>query len=196
MRLWQRSSTTILPLILLGAVAVLLSCSPAETGPRAWIDWPLKGFETSPGTTLTVVAHAYAEDGVAEVQLAINRQPYRVVTPDQAGQQFVEISSDWLADEPGTYLLSVTAFDVNGQASNAASVSVTVTGESEGPGLTPMPSPVTTPLTTTLESPTVAPTTGTPEVAPLATATSPPPPTGTPVPPTATPCHRGSSRSR
>jgi hypothetical protein len=176
---------TILPLVLLGAMALLLSCAPAQTGPRAWIDWPQNGFETRAGTTLTVIAHAYAEDGVGEVQLGVDRQPYRVVTPDQAGEQFVEISADWLADEPGTYLLSVTAFDVNGQASNPASVAVRVTGE--GPGLTPIPSPLTTALTMTLESPTVAPPTGTPEELPLATATSPAPPTGTPVPPTATP---------
>lgn len=185
MRLWQRSSTTFLPLVLLGAMAVLLSCAPVQSGPRAWIDWPPDGFETSVGTTLTVVAHAYAEDGVAEVQLAVDRQPYRVVAPDQVGEQFVEISADWLADEPGTYLLSMTAFDVYGQAGNPASVTVTVTGE--GPELALTPSPVTTALTMTLASPTVAPPTETPEELPLATATSPPPPTGTPVPPTATP---------
>jgi hypothetical protein len=176
---------TILPLVLLGLAAAILSCAPVETGPRAWIDWPTKGFETGVGTTVTLIAHAYAEDGVAEVQLAVDRQPYRVVSPDQAGEQFVEVSVDWLADEAGTYLLSMTALDVNGQAGNPTSVTVRVTGE--GPGLLLTPSPLATAVTMTLESPTVAPPTGTPEELPLATATSPPPPTGTPVPPTATP---------
>ncbi len=184
-RLWQRSPITVLPLVLLGVMTLALSCAPAEAGPRAWIDWPPEGFETDVGTTVTLIAHAYAQDGVAEVQLAVDRQPYRVVTPDQAGEQFVEVAADWLAEEPGTYLLSMTALEVNGQAGNPASVTVSVTGE--GPGLLLTPSPLTTAVTMTLESPTVAPPTGTPEELPLATATSPPPPTGTPVPPTATP---------
>jgi hypothetical protein len=188
-RLRQRSPIAVLPLVLLGVMTLALSCAPARAGPRAWIDWPPNGFETSVGTPLNVIAHAYAEDGVAEVQLAVDRQPYRVVTPDQAGEQFVEVSADWLAEQPGTYLLSMAAVDVNGQAGNPASVTVSVTGE--GPGLLLTPSPVTTALTMTLESPTVAPPAGT---APPPTATSPPPatatslrPTSTPAPPTLTP---------
>jgi hypothetical protein len=184
MTLRYRSSTVILPLVLLGLMAALLSCSPAETGPRAWIDWPPEGFETDVGTTVTLIAHAYAEAGVAEVQLAVDRQPYRVVAPDQAGEQFVDVSIEWLAEEPGTYLLSVTAFDVNGQASSPASVTVSVAGEgaqdivTPGPEETPPPTTPTPEESITTPGPTVTP--------PLPTATS-PPPTGTPLPPTATP---------
>ncbi len=178
---------TILPLVLLGVMAVALSCAPMEAGPRAWIDWPSDGFETDVGTTVTLIAHAYAEEGVAEVQLSVNRQPYRVVAPDQAGEQFVEVSAEWFADEAGTYLLSVTALDVNGLASNPASVTVSVTGE--GPELIVTPGPEETPpLTTpTTEEPAAtlapseapAPPTAT---APLPTATR-PAPTATPLPP-------------
>jgi len=185
MGLRHRSSTVILPLVLLGLVTAILSCAPVEAGPRAWIDWPRDGFETTPGTTVTLIAHGYAEKGVGEVRLNVDTQPYRVVSPEQAGEQFVEVSMEWLADEPGTYLLSVTALDANGQASNPASVAVSVTGDR--PGLTLTPTPLTTAVTMTVGSPTVAPPTGTPEEPPVATATSPPPTTGTPVPPTATP---------
>jgi hypothetical protein len=181
----RRSSTAILPLVLLGLMVVALSCAPAEAGPRAWIDWPPNGFETSVGTTLTLIAHAYAEEGVAEVQLAVDRQPYRVVSPDRAGEEFVQVSVEWFADEPGIYLLSVTSLDVNGQASSPASVTVHVTGEGPQFVLTAEPettAPPTTPSPEEEPAATLAPT----ETLPPPTATS-PRPTGTPLPPTATP---------
>jgi hypothetical protein len=182
MRLRHRHSTWVIPLLLLSLLLIVLSCAPAQNVPRAWIDWPRDGFETTVGTTVTLIGHAYAENGVAEARLEVDRQPYRVGSPEPAGGQFVEVSIDWFADEPGTYLLSLVAFDANGQASNPASVAVSVTGEE--PGLLVTPSPVTTVMTMTLESPTVAPPTSEP---PPPTATSASPATGTPLPPTATP---------
>jgi hypothetical protein len=184
MRLRQWSSAVVLPLVLLGLATVVLSCAPAEAGPRAWIDWPTEGFETNVGTTVTLIAHAYAADGVGEVRLEVDGQPYRLVSPDRPGEQFVETSTEWFAEEPGIYLLSVTAIDVNGQEGNPANVTVSITGE--GPVFTvtaepeePEPAPSETP-----EGPvsTVAAT----ETPPAATATA-PPPTGTPLAATATP---------
>ena len=185
MRVRHRFSMVILPLILLCLSAAIISCASAEAGPRAWIDWPTEGFETDVGTTVTVIAHAYAQPGVGEVRLEVDRQPYRVATPDLAGEQFVDVSMEWFADEPGIYLLSVTSFDVNGQASSPASVSVRVTGE--GPELIIIPEPEGTPppASATPEEP--AATAAASETAPPPTATSPPPATGTPLPPTATP---------
>ena len=173
MTMRHKSSTVILPLILLGLAAAILSCAPVESGPRAWIDWPPQGFETSVGTTVTLIAHAYAQEGVGEVQLAVDRQPYRVVSPDQAGEQFVAVSADWLADEPGTYLLSVTAIDVNGQASNPASVTVNVTGEGPQLIVTAGPGEIPPPTIPTPEEP----------LATLVPTEVPPAPTATPLPP-------------
>ena len=163
----------ILPLLLLSLLLTVLSCAPAQVGPRAWIDWPPQGFETSVGTTVTLIAHAYAEEGVAEIQLAVDRQAYRVVAPDQAGERFVELSADWLADEPGIYLLSVTTFDVNGQSSNPANVTVSVTGEGPQLIVTPGPGATAPPTIPTPEEP----------IATLVPTEAPPAPTATPLPP-------------
>jgi len=184
MRLRRRHSTWILPLLLLAALLVVPSCAPVQVGPRAWIDWPLEGFETSPGSTVNLIAHAYAEEGVAEVRLEADRQPYRVVSPDPAGEQFVEVSAAWFAEEPGLYLLSVIAVDTKGQASGPADVTVRVTGEGPETTVTPGPEETALPSTPTPEEPvsTMAPT----ETAPPPTPTS-PPPAGTRLPPTATP---------
>ena len=184
MRLRHKHSTWILSLLLLSVLLTVLSCAPAQVGPRAWIDWPVAGFETSPGETVTLIAHAYAEEGVAEVRLEVDRQPYRVVSPDPAGEQFVEVSAAWFAEEPGLYLLSVIAVDTTGQASGPADVTVRVTGEGPEPSVTPGPEETPPPSTPTPEEPisTMAPT----ETLLPPTPTS-PPPAGSPVPPTATP---------
>lgn len=183
MRVRHRFPMVILRLVVLGLAAVIISCASAEAGPRAWIDWPTEGFEADVGTTVTVIAHGYADAGVGEMRLEVDREPYRVVTPDRAGEQFVDVSMEWYADEPGVHLLSITSFDVNGQASNPASVSVRVTGEA--PELIMSPEPEGTPplATATPEEPVATPAAS--ETAPPPTATS-PPPTGTPLPPTAT----------
>lgn len=171
-------SRAILPLGVLALMAGILSCAPVETGPRAWIDWPRDGFETNVGTTVTVISHAWARDGVAEVQLAVNMEPYRLGAPAEPGGEFVEISIEWMATEPGVYLLSVTAFDMTGEGSNRASVTVTVLGEEPSLVLTPTEVGTTVPPTGTPPRPT-----GTP----LPPTATPPPPAGTPRPPTATP---------
>jgi hypothetical protein len=163
----------ILSLIFLALTAGLLSCAPVESGPRVWIDFPLEGAQFFPETTVTVTCHAFAQAGVAEVQLAVNGEPYRLAAPAQPGEQFAEVSMEWLATGPGSYVLSVTAFDVTGAATNPERVMVTVVGEA--PSLMLSPTAIGTNV----------PSTGTPlpPVAPTATM----PPTGTPVPPTATP---------
>jgi len=50
-------SRMILPLGPLALTSAILYCAPVETGPRAWIDWPLHGHEVEPGTTVTVISH-------------------------------------------------------------------------------------------------------------------------------------------
>ncbi|NIN69109.1 MAG: hypothetical protein GTO63_31365 [Anaerolineae bacterium] len=183
MKVRHRFPKVVLPLVLLALIIGALSCAtPVETGPRAWIDWPLDGYEVEPGSTVSVICHAFAQEGVAEVHLAVDRNPYRIGQPAQLGEQFVDVSIDWLATEPGVYLLSVTAFDTTGAASTPADVTVRVLGEVPTPLLTPTElatpvPPIETPPPPTASSPsptgTALPPTASP---PPATATPPPPP--------------------
>jgi hypothetical protein len=177
-------SRLILPLTFLALTAAILSCAPVESGPRAWIDWPRDGYRIEPGTTLSLICHAYAEEGVAEVRLAVGPEPYDLGQPVQPGEKFVQMTMEWERTEPGDYLLSVTAFDMTSESSNPAHVTITVTGEE--PSLILTPPVVTTPLTPTLEGPSVTPpaeipTATTTPVTPTPTGTS--TPAGTPPPP-------------
>jgi hypothetical protein len=175
---------TMLFLVLFASLGGLISCVPpvpegtevAEAVPRAWIDFPRDGAVIPVGASVTVVSHAYAEDGVAEVLLSVNGTAYRRDPPSAAGDTLVEVRQEWVPTEPGLHTLEVRAYDAAGEVSGSDAITVRVTGEA-------------------IELPTeVPPATGVPTEVPAATATpvptDTPPPTATPVPtlvPTLTP---------
>lgn len=100
----------------------------AESRPRVWIDAPTDGVLVPSGTPVTVVSHAYARQGVAEVVLTIDGAAYRRDAPASPGSMYVQVSQDWQPPADGTYAVQVQAYDAAGQVSNMASVTVRVGG--------------------------------------------------------------------
>jgi hypothetical protein len=131
----------------------------ADAGPRVWIDFPGDGVSVPLGTVVTVMSHAYAQGGVAEIVLTIDGAAYRRDAPATPGAQYVQVSQDWLPPAEGIYALQVQAYGVGGQLSNTVSITVRVGG------ITPTPTATTPPTST-----------------PTATATTPPTSTFTPSP--------------
>ena len=187
-------------LILLLALSALmggtLSCGEeVETGPRAWIDYPRDESSVPVGTSVSVISHAYAREGVAEVLLSVNGEAYRRDPPAEPGASFSEVTQEWLPEEEGIYTLQVVTYDTTGATSNPATISIRVAGEvARGPTATPTiteappPEATATPTFTSEAPPAITPTftptpTGTPEPP---TPTFTPTPTGTPEPPTPT----------
>ncbi|MFQ6015562.1 MAG: hypothetical protein ACE5NP_08975, partial [Anaerolineae bacterium] len=173
----------ILTVALFALIGGTLSCAEeVETGPRAWIDFPRDGFSVPVGTPVSVISHAFAREGVAEVLLSVNGEAYRRDPPTEPGASFSEVRQEWLPQEEGVYTLQVRTYDSTGEVSNPATISVRVVGEvARGPTGTP---------TVTVPPPLEV--TGTPTNTPTLTPTGPPPPTGTPtptstLPPTGTP---------
>jgi uncharacterized protein YraI len=116
-----------LALILLLVAAGTVSCTrEMAAGPRAWIDFPSKGATLSPGESVTILSHAAAREGIAEIVLSINGEAYRRDAPAEAGVTFTEFSQEWTPTEPGTYTLQVRAYDSTGEVSSPATVSVRV----------------------------------------------------------------------
>ena len=63
----------VLLLILCTLMGGLLSCAEeVESGPRAWIDSPRDQSSVPVGTSVSVISHAYAREGVSEVLLSVN----------------------------------------------------------------------------------------------------------------------------
>lgn len=130
--LWRH----LLSLCLLVLLAGGLSCSPAlpSATPRVWIDAPLDGSEVNTGMSLLIISHAYARDGVAEIMLSVNGEPYRREPPSTPGASFVQITQEWLPKAPGEYILEVRVYDTKGQSTHAA-----VRVRAVGPVTSPVP---------------------------------------------------------
>ena len=177
---WVLTATCIVVLAGLGA------CGEGEGHPRAWIDHPLDGVSVPLGSSVEVISHAYAREGVAEVLLSVNGQPYHRQIPVEGVVPFVEVSQEWLADAEGLYTLQVQSYDTAGEASNPATISIRVAGAVGMAFAEPVaPTPADTAVTPT-QAP-VTPTEAAPTDTPMPPVATPIPPTPTPVPPTATP---------
>ncbi len=186
----------VLLLTLLALVGGALSCAPVEPKPRAWIDFPRNGAQIRVNTPITVISHVYAREGVAEVMLSVNGVPYRREALPQPGVSitgtlaFTSTTQLWVPEEPGVYVLQVTAHDTRGEVSNPATTTVRVVSQvdlivTETPTSTPTSTPTVTPTGTPTITPTVTPT-ETPTVTPTVTATPTSTATAT-LTPTATP---------
>ncbi len=68
----------ILVFLILGGVSCVQN---PETNPRTWIDYPRDGETFSLGEPVTVISHAFAPEGVADVVLSINGEAYRRDAP-------------------------------------------------------------------------------------------------------------------
>jgi hypothetical protein len=132
----------ILLIILIALILMTLACTE-QTGPRAWIDFPLSGSAVPVGTPVAIVAHAYAPDGVAEVMLSVNGAAYRRGAPAKPGDAFTAASLEWLPQQEGVYLLQVTAYSKNGDSMNAQSVSVRAVGKVTATPVGPTPVVIT-----------------------------------------------------
>lgn len=105
-----------------------LGCSTAQTaGPRAWFDTPLDGSTVSLGTPVAILSHSHAPDGVREVLVSVNGDPYWRGAPTKPGQ-FAETKLEWVPDQEGEYVLEVKAFAPGGASSPPGTVRVRVIG--------------------------------------------------------------------
>lgn len=177
-------SKTILYLVLCASLGALISCTTpteiAEAGPRAWIDFPRDGDTGPVGVAVTVISHAYAPGGVAEVLLLVNGTAYRRDAPADAGAALVEVRQEWVPTAPGLYTLQVVGYDLAGRSGAPGTITVRIEGAA--PPTAPTDMPIATPVPT--PPPTEAPT---PTPPPTATPVPTPTPTATPFPADTTP---------
>lgn len=175
-------SRLIFLLIFLALSGGLMACTEVATGPRVWIDFPRDGSAGPTDTPVSVVSHAYAPEGVAEILLLVNGEAFRRDPPLEPGAAFSEAYQEWLPSGEGVYTLQVTMYDSTGLAVNSNPITVRIDDES-----TPTPTPTGTPVTpvTPADSDEIPSPTHTPTDSPTSTVTL--TPSGTPAPPTDTP---------
>jgi len=138
-------------LVILAACLVLacglIACEPEGHGPKAWFDSPRDGARLPAQTPVSVLAHAFAKNGVNEVLLSVNGVPYARGPIEPAGESFGEITQDWVPPEPGSYVLRVQAYDQEGRESPPDTINIRVVG---------VVTPTQSPVQATLVIPTIA----------------------------------------
>jgi hypothetical protein len=144
---------------------VLSACGPEITlqsdASQVWIDAPLPGSHL-PLAEVEIVAHSANPGGVASFEIDINGQLLTKISPDPASiaQTLMYARYFWLPAAPGSYMIEVTAFDLNNQPGTPAQVVVEV-GEAV-PSITPTDTETQT--STPIPSPTCGPLTFTPNI--------------------------------
>lgn len=144
-----------------GTVAFVATSRGAAAPPaaQAWIDNPLDGA-TVALAPLSIIAHAYDPDGVADVVLVVNGQEQQVVVPDGAGQRLVYVQLSWTPQTEGSHSLTVYGRDGDGEPGLPGHVVVLI-HDRKAPTPSPQPSPDATPSASPTPPQTTAPPTRT-----------------------------------
>jgi hypothetical protein len=132
--------------------AAVLACAPA-TGGKAVdvvINSPANGGSVVVGQGVLVDSTATANAGVDRVELAVNGAVARRDTPPSGNPTTFRVSQPWTPTAEGQVTISVVAFDVNGNSSDAATITLQVVASggvvpTAGPGTVVPPGPTETP---------------------------------------------------
>jgi hypothetical protein len=139
--------------------ALFSACKPiSRNTQKAWIDVPFKNSSYQAGELIHLQAHVYAGSGVAEVQCSIDSIPYHRGVPETPGSTFSIYAYDLIINDPGEHIISVVAFDAEGNPSNPAFVDVTITQAEQSASVTAAPadtpvSPAASPTTQETSAP-------------------------------------------
>jgi hypothetical protein len=121
-----------------------LACggSEAEQPPSITITNPASGTTVAVGEEVQIVSMAVADAGVARVELSINGQVVRSDTPPQANPTTFSVSQPWTPAAEGEVTVSVVAYDVEGAASEPATITLRVGAGAPATPAAQTPTPV------------------------------------------------------
>jgi hypothetical protein len=112
-------------LMFLAVIGGATACSEqGGGGPQAWIDHPRDGVTVPVGTPVSIISHAYARQGVAEVLLSVNGEAYRRDPSAQSGATFSEFRQEWLPEREGDYTLQLRTYDRQGAISDPDTITI------------------------------------------------------------------------
>ncbi len=117
-------------LVALFLAIIVSACGGAEepTQPTIRITTLENDSQVNTGQQVAVGFEAADVEGVMQVELTINGEPTYVEAADPPVNIFSG-SYSWVPEQPGSYLIQVVTFNVNGEASDPAQVAVKVEGD-------------------------------------------------------------------
>lgn len=116
-------------LLALAALLIVACGAGAEPAkPTVRITGPASGSQVETGQNVLVTFEAADVKGVSQIELAVNGQPTYVETASPPVNVFSG-SYNWQPETPGTYLIQIITFNVDGVASDPVQIALTAGGE-------------------------------------------------------------------
>ncbi|MGD8457593.1 MAG: hypothetical protein PVF83_14515 [Anaerolineales bacterium] len=166
----------------LAIIVISLACGPGSTSdagkPTVEINSPVNGSSVYLGVELYIVSTSHAQSGISKVELGINGQ--QLIADAPLGNPETHVANmSWVPLVEGAAVISVIAYDAQGNASDPALITVQVIpAEGEPPEESPPMADTSIPPTDTVILPTDYPTnTPYPTYTPYPTFTPTPSPT-------------------
>jgi hypothetical protein len=147
---------------ILALLIISLACGPGSSGdvnrPTVEINSPADGSNVYLGSELYIVSTSYAQNGISKVELGVNGQSLTADAPVGNPEAYVANMS-WVPLVEGAAVISVVAFDTQGNSSDPTMITVQVipAGETPPEGSPPV-ADTSIPPTDTSEPPTPYPT--------------------------------------
>jgi hypothetical protein len=157
----MKNVTVVARFVVLGCVLALSACNlpasvPTGSGPYAWIDAPLNGFQI-PLSAYDVVYHGSDSTSVSKVELRINDELVSSSENPAPGEHLATLHYTWVPSAPGTYTLRARTQNSAGKWSDEVVVTVTVGSPTLTPSETPSVTSTATATMTVTASPTALP---------------------------------------
>lgn len=133
-------------------LAGILACDIGGAAkPTVTVTSPPSGTKVQVGEEVNVESTASDAKGVVRVELAVDGSLYRTdASPIPEGQPSFSLVQAWKATDPGTHTLTVTAYNVDGAASDPWAITVEVIEAVAGATPTPTATSTPTPTSTTV----------------------------------------------
>ena len=116
---------TVLTLTLLTSACASANPATQATRPVASIGFPQNGAQLPVGQVTTVKFSASDVAGIVQIEMTINGQPVYVQTVNPPSNAFVADYS-WTPEKPGSYVIQLIAFSLDGDTSDPVQALVTV----------------------------------------------------------------------
>ena len=119
-------------ILMLIFVTVFSSCADfGDQKYQTWIDFPQQGALFELGDAVSITGHYYAEDQIEKVVLSVDGQSVKDLDSPGDEKPVGKITYDWVPDQAGDYLISLSIFSQEEVLLSDAQVEVIVLEELE-----------------------------------------------------------------
>jgi hypothetical protein len=154
MSITKAKIVVLLVLILMMSTSLSCGLSTEKTPPTITINFPAEKASVEVGEEVEIVSTASGEAGITRVELSVNDRVVHIASPDSGNPTTFAAIQPWTPEDVGDISISVIAYDINGESSQPASITLTVVGAQID--VTPSPTVTSTPPPTS-ELPTAEP---------------------------------------